>query len=216
MELILGDSRYLRQKGDHMQKEIVKKEEESVQIPAIQTETFKLNIVGTSPLICHRFSTKAKEMMLTPKASRVTTTKRAPRVPEQLYMDSLYPVEGKKNTYGFPASGFKKAAVSAARQIDSLPMTFLRGAFFVMGDLVEIDGKPSMREDIVRLNGKTADIRYRGEFKKWGATLIIEYNKGSITKAQIINLLNMAGFSVGVGEWRPERSGSYGMFKVAT
>lgn len=186
-----------------------------VEIPAIQTEVFKLNIVGTAPLICHRFSTKAKEMMLTPKSGRVTSAKRAPRDPEQLFKDSLYPVLGKRNTYGFPASGFKKAAVSACRQLDGINMTFVRGAFFVLGDLVEIDGKPTMREDIVRLNGKVADVRYRAEFKTWKAQLLIRYNKGSISKAQIINLVNLAGFSVGVGEWRPERNGAMGTFEVA-
>jgi len=192
-------------------------EQESVQIPAIQTETFKLKIVGTSPLICHKFSQKAKEAMLTPKAARVTTSKRAPRDPDQAFRDSLYPIPGKKGVYGFPAAGFKKAAVSACRQIDSVPMTFLRGAFFVIDDadgLVEIEGTPTMREDIVRLNGMTADVRFRAEFKKWAATLTIQYNKGSISKAQIINLMNMAGFSVGVGEWRPERNGSSGRFMV--
>ena len=189
-------------------------EQQAVTIPAIQTEIFKLNIKGTSPLICHRFSTKAKEMMLTPKERRVTSTKRAPRNPQELFQDSLYPVPGKKNTYGFPASGFKKAAVSACRQLDTIPMTFVRGAFFVLGDLVEIDGKPSIREDIVRLNGKVADVRYRAEFKEWSAVLSIRYNKGSISKEQIINLINMAGFAVGVGEWRPEKNGSFGMFEV--
>lgn len=192
-----------------------KKEESAVTIPAMNVEIFRLNIRGTSPLICHKFSNKAKEMMLTPKDRRVTTAKREPRDPEQLFRDSLYPLPDKRNAYGFPASGFKKAAVSACRQIDGINMTFVRGAFFVMGDLVEILGKPTMREDIVRLNGQSADVRYRGEFKEWSAQLTIRYNKGSISKEQIINLLNIAGFAVGVGEWRPERNGAYGMFEVA-
>lgn len=33
---------------------------------------------------------------------------------------------------------------------------------------------------------------------------------------QIIGLLNVGGFSNGVGEWRPQKNGSYGMFHVAT
>lgn len=193
---------------------VAKEGESSIQIPQMGIGMFKLNIRGTSPLICHKFSNKAKEMMLVPKGQRVTTAKRAPRNPEESFRESLYPVEGKRGVYGFPASGFKKAAVSACRQLDSIQMTFIRGAFFVMGDLVEIDGKPTMREDMVRLNGQKADIRYRAEFKTWKATLTIRYNKGSISVPQIVNLFNIAGFSVGVGEWRPEKSGAYGMFEV--
>ena len=32
---------------------------------------------------------------------------------------------------------------------------------------------------------------------------------------QIINLINMGGFSNGVGEWRPEKDGQFGTFHVA-
>ena len=195
-------------------KEEPKKEETSIQIPAMDIAIFKLNIRGTSPLICHKFSNKAKEMMLTPKDKKVSSAKRAPRNPEESFRESLYPIPGKKNAFGFPASGFKKAAVSACRQLDGINMTFVRGAFFVMGDLVEFDGTPTMREDMVRLNGQKADIRYRAEFKTWSAQLSIRYNKGSISIPQIVNLMNIAGFSVGVGEWRPERNGAFGMFEV--
>lgn len=61
----------------------------------------------------------------------------------------------------------------------------------------------------------TADIRYRGEFQEWSALLPIQYNAGVITKEQLANMLNMGGFAVGVGEWRPEKGGSYGMYHVA-
>lgn len=188
--------------------------ETTVTIPGIQTEVFRLHIQGTSSLICHRFSTKAKEQLETPKKRRLMTGDRPARNPQQSFLDSLYPMPGKSGSYGFPASAFKKAAVSACRQIPNLPMTFVRGAFFVLGDLVPIDVKPVLREDIVRLNGGVPDIRYRGEFKDWGCTLEIHYNKGAISKEQIVNLFNIAGFSVGVGDWRPERSGEFGRFKV--
>ena len=32
---------------------------------------------------------------------------------------------------------------------------------------------------------------------------------------QILNLFNTAGFAVGVGEWRMEKDGQYGLFHVA-
>jgi hypothetical protein len=31
-----------------------------------------------------------------------------------------------------------------------------------------------------------------------------------------VNLFNTAGFAIGVGEWRPQRDGSYGMFHIAS
>ena len=35
-----------------------------------------------------------------------------------------------------------------------------------------------------------------------------------VTAEQLIGFFNLAGFSVGIGEWRPERNGDHGMFHV--
>jgi hypothetical protein len=72
-----------------------------------------------------------------------------------------------------------------------------------------------MREDMVRVGMGTADIRYRPEFTEWSVKLPIKYNADAISLDQLVNLFTLAGFGVGVGEWRPERDGQYGMFHVA-
>ena len=94
-------------------------------------------------------------------------------------------------------------------------MTQARGSFFIMGDILPIDGDHQMREDIVRLGGRTADLRYRAEFPEWKITLTIRHNPRIISQEGIINLLENAGFGVGIGDWRPEKSGSHGMFQVS-
>lgn len=63
----------------------------------------------------------------------------------------------------------------------------------------------------------TADIRYRGEFRNWYADLVVSYNaNGMYSLEQIVNIINAGGYACGIGEWRPERDGQYGMFHVAT
>lgn len=144
----------------------------------------------------------------TKKASRG----REAKDPDQDYQDSLYlhPDGG----YGFPSVAFKAAAVRAGTYAD-LKMTFLRGAFHIPGEMVKIEGEPTPREDMVRIGMGTADIRYRAEFKQWSARIPVHYNARAITAEQLANLFRIAGFSVGVGEWRPERDGSFGRFEVA-
>jgi hypothetical protein len=167
-------------------------------------------IVGLSPLICHAWSAKAIKMMLD-KQTKQAKTGRAAKDPEQDYKDSLYNLP--EGGYGFPASAFKKAAVRAGTYTDD-KMTYLRGAFYVQGDMVTIDGTPQPREDMVRVGMGTADIRYRAEFPDWSADLRVEYNARAISLDQVANLFSVAGFSVGVGDWRPEKDGSYGRFAV--
>jgi hypothetical protein len=64
------------------------------------------------------------------------------------------------------------------------------------------------------LQGKTADIRHRGEFKEWTASVPLHLNTSALSIEQVANLFVIAGFAVGVGEWRPERNGQYGRFEV--
>ena len=84
--------------------------------------------------------------------------------------------------------------------------------------LAEVKGSvPRMREDMVRVGGisKTADIRHRAQFDNWYMDLNVSYNaNGPITLEQIVNLINLGGFTCGIGEWRPEKDGSFGTYRV--
>lgn len=194
---------------------------ELVSIPAMDVKVAKLSLIGTSRLVCHAWGKKAKGSIggggrrkPDPKADP------APRDPVAEYEASLY--RGNGDGYWFPALAFKLAAVSAARQIDGLAMTLLRGAFHVLDDFVQIEGTPRMREDTVNVGGKagkgsgSADLRYRADFgEEWSVTIRIRYNAAVITLQNLLNLYAVAGFAVGVGEWRPERDGNWGMFRVA-
>ena len=186
---------------------------QAVSIPRIEIARFTLTLVGDSPLICHRWSEKAKKEMLDKQMKKARGAKEG-KDPEADYQASLYPHPD--GGYGFPAVAFKAAAVSACRFADGIKMTEARGAFHIVGELVPIQGEPQMREDLVRVGMGTADIRYRGEFPVWRAVVHIDYNPQALSIEQIVNLFNLAGFGVGVGEWRPEKDGSYGRFHVAS
>lgn len=186
----------------------------TIEIKPPNLKTLVIDIYGTSPLICHKWSEKAKKEMLDKQMKKAKVGRKA-KDPEADYRDSLYELSDGSG-YGFPAVAFKCAAVRAASNLD-ITMVQARQMFHVIADnndLVRIDGVPSMREDMVRLNGKTADIRYRGEFKKWSAKIQVRFNADVISDEQVCNLFNLAGFSVGIGEWRPEKNGVFGTFTL--
>ena len=196
-----------------------KKQEIHLDVPALQTETVQLTLIGDSPLVCHAWSQKAIQEMLDKQLGKPKTKKRAPKDPEQDFKDSLYEYPG--GGYGFPAVAFKNAAVSACRQIDGITMAQTKGTFHIIGDpvsqLVKIEGsEPVSRQDMVRVGQGTADIRYRGEFRRWKVDIEVMFNTGVFSFEQITNLMQIAGFAVGIGEWRPEKGGQLGMFRVAS
>ena len=72
-----------------------------------------------------------------------------------------------------------------------------------------------MREDMVRVGMGSADLRYRGEFKNWYMDMSLEFNaSGDVTLDQIINVINAGGYTVGLGEWRPEKDGTFGKVHI--
>lgn len=94
-------------------------------------------------------------------------------------------------------------------------MTVIRGALFVEGDLLPLKFKScNMREDMVRVGMGTADLRYRPEYTDWSVDLTIEYNSNVLQAEQVLNLIRLAGFSVGICEWRPEKNGDFGRFDI--
>jgi len=212
------------------------KASEIIEIKPIQIKKATIHIEGDTPLIVHAWSEKAKREMLE-KQMKVTKTKaKTAKNPVEDFIRSMYwltpmPEEMTEAAFdeainngakfGFPVTGFKQAAISAAYRMGwAKDKASLRGAFFIDCDenqMIEIKGDaPIMREDMVKLLGTTADIRYRGEFRNWSADMTISFNEnGQYTLEQIINIINAGGYVCGVGEWRPERDGQYGMFHVA-
>ncbi len=202
-----------------------KKMTTAIELPRLAIETIEIPIIGDSPLIVHKFSEKAKKQMLDKQMKKASAGKEA-KDPWRDFVESMYWLDGMpdapteedvtKGRFGFPAVGFKAAAVTACTSIGSITKVAARQAFHVEGEFIEIKGAPpSMREDIARVGMGTADLRYRGEFDPWSATLTVKYNANLMSAEQVVNLFETAGFAVGVGEWRPERDGPYGRFHVA-
>lgn len=207
-----------------------------ITIPRLKREVIKVPIVGVSRLVCHAWEEKARKMMEDAQTGKARPKKEI-RDPWMEFCSAAYWIGGmpenptqkdlQKAAFGFPAVAFKKAIVSACRNVDGLTMTSLRGAIFVHGphvdplsghDLVEIrsSNPPEKRFDICRIGMGTATPRYRPSFWPWSAMLEVEITSG-LTAEQAIHLVEWAGFCVGVGENRPEcQGGDWGRFRIDT
>lgn len=209
---------------------VAKKENTSIELPELQIGIMEVTLIGDSPLIVHAWSEKAKKEMLDKQMKKAKSAKEA-KDPKADYEAAMYRLGD--GGYGFPSVAFKNAAVTAGTSVAGLTKIAARQAFHILGEdadikgafdgsksrvnLVRIEGgTPAMREDMVRVGMGTADLRYRPEFSDWHTRILVRYNRNVLSESQILNLLNVAGFAVGVGEWRPEKDGQYGMFHVAT
>lgn len=191
----------------------------TISLKRVKREVAQIEVRGTAPLIVHRWSEKARAMMLDSQQNRKSP--KEPKDPLADFETSRYRFPDGRD--GFPIMGFKSATVKGGGRLfgKSVKMTELRQALIFLPDgvgtdgtqLVAIKGTPVMREDMVRIGMGTADIRYRAEYPEWSAVLRIEYVPGMIDLSSIVALVDAGGMN-GCGEWRPEKSGSYGTFEV--
>lgn len=57
-------------------------------------------------------------------------------------------------------------------------------------------------------------IRTRAKFDEWGADVIVEVDPEQVDSDQLARWLDTAGRRVGLGDWRPAKSGTFGRFAL--
>jgi hypothetical protein len=204
---------------------------EVILVKQIELAQAKVHLLGTSPLMVNKFSEKSKRQILDKQQKKVGGPKEI-RNPWEDAILGAYWLSGEPTEYteeaflksvqngarfGFPAVGVKDSACSGAyRNKLSKDKISLYGAFHVTGgELVEIFGEPDIREDTVTVGISTTDLRYRIWFRRWETRFDIIFNSAIITLEQILSYFEAGGFAVGIGEYRIEKGGIFGGYRVA-
>jgi hypothetical protein len=196
--------------------EKVKDKRVEVKADPLLIATLKVKIVGITPLLLNRLSDKEKQSMLDKQMGK-GAEKNKIRDPKQEVEDKIHKLG---NSVGIPIISLKKSMVEAAPYLD-VDKKLIRGSLFIIpeeNNLVPIKyTKMVINEAITRDSGinRTPRTTFRPEFRDWSTEFIVKYNARQITPDQIVGLLKLAGFHIGVGSWRPQCDGTYGTFTVA-
>lgn len=193
---------------------------------------FRMWLVGTTPLITHAWSEKAKRQMLGKQKKEVTGGKVA-RNPKEDFLNSLYQMAD--GVYGFPATGLKKAILTPAHKDRGVPRSSVLTSLWLQHEMIRVgpalqgaicdlpliriySAPPEMREDMVRVGSglsKKATLAYRGQFWPWAIRVSGRYNADVLTMDALATLMMESGMSCGIGEWRNEKSGIFGSYRLA-
>jgi hypothetical protein len=177
-------------------------------------EVIEYPIEHTSPLLMHNPAgmkvmgeVMAKKKIPTQEEEAAAGVYRLPS--GQLYM---------------PNDAFRSALVKAGsgRKIGkTFVTTIVKGAVFSATDAVPItspDGTPITTWDSIDVRrviiGKAGILRARPRIEKWAAVVPFEIDTEMISPELVEELLDLAGRLVGVGDYRPEKSGPFGRFRV--
>lgn len=189
---------------------------ENVSIPAANLRIAEFKIIGTAPYVQHKFSSKAKEMMMAAQRAGGTKNKNKTREARDFKDDFIQaqykPSKGNWANGAIPATAIKAAMVAACRLVD-FKMTDAKQCVYVLADGYDPDelipliritkGKPRQFEQLVRNATGVADIRSRPLWDEgWEAIVRIQFDADRFTIKDVSNLLMRAGTQVGVGEGR--------------
>lgn len=203
--------------------------ESNVTIKAPNFQTAVFHLVGTAPLVVHRFSAKTKgEMKAKMELGKAASSKknREAKSTDDTYQESRYISD--QGWDGFNASAIRNAMISACRLVN-FKMTLAKLSVFVEADgwdkaepqipLIRIYGKPTKQEDMGRVETGQPYVTVRGAYHNWEAKVKIRWDADQFTLDDVANLLTRAGGQVGICEGRPDSKRSagmgWGMFRVA-
>lgn len=182
-------------------------------------QTIKFRIVGTAPLMIHKFSSPMRSRIKDAQTAKDKVKKaREPKDYEAEFNGARY-ISG-QGWDGMYAGAIRNAMIGAARYVDGLQMTKSKGLFFVKAQgfdkddgtpLVRIFGKVAHDTRPVRLESGVADLRNRPRYDQWYCDIEVDYDADAVSSTDVANLLHRAGVSVGLCEGRPASSNSFGI-----
>lgn len=201
----------------------------SVTITPPNFQYAEFRIIGTEPLVIHRFSQKTKlEMKQKMETGNPASNKkkREPKSTDDTYNEARY--MSKEGWDGFHAASVRNAMISACRLVN-FKMTLAKLSVFVEQDgrdatepqvpLIRIYGDPIKQEDIARVETGQPYVTVRPAFHDWEAKIKIRWDADQFTLQDITNLLARVGSQVGIGEGRPDSKNSagmgWGLFRIA-
>jgi len=190
--------------------------ESKVNVMPLNLGTLKLKIVGDTPYMPEPMDMAVLERY-DKKKSKQSYKKDDISEEEKVKEKYYFTDDGKK---GIPARAFYNAMIRASSYLFDKKdggMRNIKEGILITGNVLPLEYK---KEEVVehwgRMSGQTKAPRkiLRNAFYDWKTTVEVRYNQSQLSPEQVFNILNWAGFHIGVGAFRKERTGNYGMFHV--
>lgn len=177
-----------------------------------------IEIRGITPLLIHKFSEDAEQAKATRRMEvkqrdpREEATKNAYIAPDKTYYFNAFAIPSAMGNAGanHKARGTRKTlrfVVPSAVRMTTDGVTIMNGAG--PAKHFEVDSRPVT---IPATKGRV--MRYRPRFDQWGAQFEMLVDENLLSTEMAHQLLQEAGQSIGIGDFRPEKRGPFGTFRV--
>lgn len=192
---------------------------------------FTVKIRGTRPIIMHstaaldpRRPEKLEIAEITKKPAKNRTEQDEHRIRDLECGLSLWVDEAEENVT-IPPSAFRACIENGARKLKQGPL--VREGMIVTATsafLYDEDKYGTTLEEIARSTRFSVPvvvqrarlIRTRAKFDEWAAVFQIETDDEIVDESMLTTWIDIAGRRCGLGDWRPQKSGTFGRFKMTS
>lgn len=186
----------------------------------MSAKSIDVQIVGTTPMLQHRFEESAEQAKPTRKVvvEHGTPREQAEKVvyrngngfyfPGSWIFGSIVEAGGNHKLRGSRKSA--KFVVPAAVRVLEPDISLLNGDGKLVKDF-EVDSRPV---SIPATKGRI--MRHRPRFEQWSAKFTLVVNTDLLPEEFVQKLLSEAGEQQGIGDYRPNRKGPFGCFRITS
>lgn len=183
-----------------------------------------VTVEGIAPLLQNKYDVAAQSIVKNTKAAKkadVTPREVAEKAANKLDDGSLYiPTAafarairdaGSQHKLTTSRKSVKAVVPAAILMLEEVALLHAPGNQKKQIKTFEVDSRR-----VVNPTTRGAMPCHRPRIEKWATTFHIRINTGILEPKMIHQLLTEAGMTLGVGDFRPERGGPFGMFRVTS
>jgi hypothetical protein len=190
--------------------------EQKISVKKLEIGTIKVTIVGDSP-----YMPEPMDMAVLEKYNKIKSKQNYTKddiSEEEKVKAKFYYTEDEQ--YGIPARAIYNSMIRASSYLFDIKqggMRNIKEGVTLVGDILPLKFK---KQKILTHWGRTSGMKgsprkiMRNAFEDWSVEVTIQFNKANLSAEQIINVLNWAGFHIGVGGFRKEKTGNFGAFHI--
>ena len=190
--------------------------EQKINVKKLEIGIIKVTIIGDSP-----YMPEPMDMAVLEKYNKIKSKQNYDKdylSEEEKVKAKFYYTEDEE--LGIPARAFYNSMIRASSYLFDIKqggMRNIKEGITIKGDILPLKFKD---QKVLTHWGRTSGMKgsprkiMRNAFYDWSVKLVIEYNKNNLSAEQIINVLNWAGFHIGVGGFRKEKTGNFGSFHI--
>jgi hypothetical protein len=200
----------------------------NLKLPSIEAHSACYALIGTGPMLVHAFGQKSfTEMLEKMVGCRQDGTpldsEREPKDLEREFVDAH--AFNERGEEVIPCRWIKAGmltAVAASRK--QLNASAMRRAVRVTGftsPILDPKGRKAataeLQHDVVRVgswSNRTPDVRARPRYDEWMIEIVVKVIVDQVPMEHVAWALSAMGELVGLGDWRTEKNGEYGFFKI--